>query len=70
MIRYEDECCSCATESYPCWGDSCPRRNVPHYFCDHCGHERDEDELTEVQGEYICLSCIVKEAYMKGKEKR
>ena len=41
MITYEDECCGCATPAYPCMGDACPNRNVPHLYCDRCKEEAD-----------------------------
>jgi hypothetical protein len=36
MTKIENECCGCATESYPCLGSACPNRNVKHYYCDKC----------------------------------
>ena len=36
MTKYENECCDCATESYPCMGSACPNRNVKHLYCDKC----------------------------------
>lgn len=57
MIRYEDDCVGCATESYPCLGRSCPNRNVPHYYCDDCG---DEVDLYEFDGYQLCINCVEK----------
>lgn len=37
MIKYEDECCGCDTENYPCVGSACPNRHVKHLYCDKCG---------------------------------
>ena len=56
MIRYKNECCNCATEGYPCWGDACPRRRVPHYYCDKCGTEIDPDDVNE---EELCEECMI-----------
>ena len=49
MITYEDECCGCATESYPCLGNACPNRNVKHLYCDKC--KDDVEKLDTVQTE-------------------
>ena len=57
-IRYEDECCGCATESYPCLGSACPNRNVPVYFCDTCKEEFEKEELQEIDGKHYCKECI------------
>lgn len=54
MIQYENECVDCGL---PCLGDSCPYRNVPHYYCDDCG---DEEELYWYDDEQLCASCILK----------
>ena len=56
MIKYENECCGCATESYPCMGSACPNRNVPHFYCDKCGE--DVEELYKVDGEELCEECL------------
>ena len=56
MIKYEDECCGCATESYPCLGSACSNRNVPHFYCDKCGE--DVEELYKVDGEELCEECL------------
>ena len=56
MIKYENECCGCATESYPCLGSSCPNRKVPHLLCDRCGE--DVEELYKVDGEELCEECL------------
>jgi formylmethanofuran dehydrogenase subunit E len=57
MIKYENECCGCATESYPCnpW---CKRKKVPHFFCDRCGDEYNENELKYINGQQYCDSCF------------
>ena len=56
MIKYENECCGCATESYPCMGSACRNRNVPHFYCDKCGE--DVEELYKVDGEELCEECL------------
>lgn len=62
MIKYENECCDCATESYPCLGSVCLNRNVKHLYCDNCG--ADVEELWDVDSEEICENCL-KEAFNK-----
>ena len=57
MIVYEDECCGCAVPSYPCLGESCINRNVPHYYCDDCGDE--VDILYKVDGYEYCKDCAL-----------
>ena len=59
MITYEDECCGCATESYPCIGSACPNRNVKHLYCDKC--EEDVEKLYKYDGQEICEECLLKE---------
>ena len=56
MIKFENECCDCATESYPCMGSNCPNRNVKHLYCDRCGDEC--DELYVFDGEELCEECL------------
>jgi hypothetical protein len=57
MVKYENECCSCAVPAYPCLGSDCPNRNVPHYYCDECG---DETQLYEWGGQELCIDCLEK----------
>ena len=57
MIKYENECCGCATESYPCMGSACPNRKVPHFYCDKCGE--DVEELYKIDGEELCEDCLL-----------
>ena len=52
MIVYENECCGCATPAYPCIGESCSKRRVPHYYCDLCGEEIFIGEIGEQSYEY------------------
>lgn len=63
MVKYENECCGCAVPAYPCMGDACPNRHVPHYYCDKCGEELYE-EAYEVDGEDLCEDCL-KEMFKK-----
>ena len=59
MVKYEDECCGCATEDYPCLGNRCPNINVKHLYCDKCGE--DVEELIEYDGKELCKNCLMKE---------
>lgn len=52
MVEYENECVDCGL---PCYGDACPYRHVPHYYCDECG---DEEKLYEFDGQELCIRCI------------
>lgn len=55
MVKCEDECCGCATESYPCLGSECVNRKVPHFYCDKCG---EETRLYYFDGKELCIDCI------------
>ena len=55
MKVYEDECVCC---DLPCLGSACPKRNVPHYYCDECG---EETQLYHYEGQELCLECIERE---------
>lgn len=55
MIKYENECCFCASDGYPCVGKLCPFLQVPHYYCDECNHE---DKLYFYDSQQLCLQCI------------
>lgn len=54
MKRVENDCVGCELH---CLGDSCPYRNVTHYYCDDCGEEL---QLYEFDGEEPCIDCIEK----------
>ena len=56
MIKYENHCCDCETESYPCIGSECSYRNVAVLECDCCHEET--DELCEYEGEQLCKRCV------------
>lgn len=55
MIEYENECCDCATEGYPCRGALCKRRRVAHFYCDACGAE--EKLFYTDDGKQLCAEC-------------
>lgn len=55
MIRYENHCCDCAVPAYPCIGNSCPRVNVPVYYCDCCNN--DTYAKYDIEGEHYCEDC-------------
>ena len=57
MRRIEDECVGCPPEM-GCLGDSCPNRNVVHFYCDRC-HQ--EETLYYYNGEEVCQECLLKE---------
>lgn len=54
MIRIEDDCVDCGLH---CLGNSCPYKNVFHFYCDGCGYEED---LYHYDGKQLCINCIVK----------
>lgn len=58
MIKYENECCDCATEGYPCLGSDCPNRHVLHCYCDKCGFET---RLYEFDDRQLCEDCLLEE---------
>lgn len=59
MIKYVNECCGCAVPAYPCLGSSCPNRNVPHYVCDNCGVDDEDEDIYEFDGQQLCAECIL-----------
>lgn len=60
MVYYENECCDCATGSYPCLGSSCPKIHVLHMKCDICGAECEELYYGENRNQ-LCADCVLKE---------
>ena len=56
MKKYENHCCDCAVEGYPCLGSSCSLKKVPVYYCDRC--ESEIDEIFDVEGEELCEDCL------------
>lgn len=55
MIKYENHCCGCAVPGYPCLGNSCPRINVPVYYCDYCNDNIRAEY--EIEDEHYCEDC-------------
>lgn len=64
MKRVENHCCDCATGSYPCIGNACPRRQVEVHYCDLCNDEL--DEIYDVDGEELCEECL-KEMFRRNR---
>ena len=58
MVKYENDCCDCAAPGYPCRGESCPNRRVPHYYCDICDTEFSKHELYDYEGDDVCEECL------------
>ena len=58
LVVIENECCNCAVPAYPCMGDSCPNRNVRHYYCDKCGVE---GTLYHYNDSQLCAECALKQ---------
>ena len=54
MIKLEDECVGCPPE-IGCFGNRCPYKNVPRFYCDECGFEED---LYWYDNEQLCIGCI------------
>ena len=54
MLKYVDDCVSCPPE-LGCLGNSCPKKNIPVYYCDIC-----EEEMADyhVDGQDICEDCL------------
>lgn len=59
---YENECVGCP-DNLGCLGSECPKRNVPHYYCDgrDCGDELDASELYDFDGIMLCKACLAKQ---------
>lgn len=58
MVMMENECCGCAVPSYPCIGDACPNRRVPHLYCDKC--EEEVEDLYKTEDGELCAECVLK----------
>lgn len=58
MKRYEDDCCNCATDSYPCTGE---HKCVPHYYCDKCKDEFEPEALYVTDDGDLCAECVLKQ---------
>lgn len=57
MKSINSECVGCSSIGLPCFGSSCPNRNVVRYYCDICGAE---DKLYHYDGEELCIDCLLK----------
>lgn len=58
MVKFENQCCGCDADAYPCIGASCPYYEVKTYVCDCCGEEVRQGELYQFDGEELCIDCI------------
>lgn len=69
MKKIQNDCVGCAVPLYPCMGDACPKRRVPHYYCDKCGGEFEPEELyVNEADEELCTECFLS-AYLTVKER-
>ena len=57
VVRYENQCCSCAVPGYTCLGDNCPNRHVKVFECDKCHNE--VDKLYILDGMELCDDCVL-----------
>lgn len=57
MIKYENHCCDCATEAYPCMGSECSLRDVKIRYCDRCREE--VDTLYIIGNDELCAECAL-----------
>ena len=57
MRKKLNECVGCKGLGLPCFGSSCPNRNVIRLYCDRCG---EETNLYYYNGEELCIECITK----------
>lgn len=63
MMKLENECVDCGL---PCLGSSCPKRQVPHFYCDECG---DEVKLYHFEELELCSYCLLnKFSVVEGSE--
>ena len=58
MKRLENECVGCTSIGLHCIGSSCPKLNVPHWYCDDCEEEK---QLYHFDGQELCIDCITKQ---------
>ena len=56
LRQIEDLCVGCPPE-IGCFGNACPYKNVPVYYCDECG---DQAPLYIWDNLELCLDCIEK----------
>ena len=64
MVKYENRCCGCATENYPCLGERCDLFNVEVHYCDNPKCREELDEIYEVDDKEFCEECL-KEMFRK-----
>lgn len=57
MLKIENDCCGCNTDRFPCRGNDCPLRHVPHYYCDNCGEE--VGTLYHHEEKELCADCVL-----------
>jgi hypothetical protein len=57
MVTYENQCCDCATDGYPCIGNSCRRRHFKVLTCDRCKQE--VYRLYKFDGQELCEDCVL-----------
>jgi hypothetical protein len=57
LIKTEESCALCTTDSYPCLGDGCPNKNIKVLYCDKCGCE--VDKLYWLNDEQLCEDCVI-----------
>ena len=58
MKRLENECVGCTSIGLHCIGSSCPKLNVPHWYCDDCEEEK---QLYHFDGQELLIDCITKQ---------
>lgn len=59
MYKIENQCCDCATPTYPCIGNACGLRAVKVFYCDNCGFEA--TTIVEAHGQELCFDCANQE---------
>ena len=57
MKKYENECCDCKSDGYPCIGTDCPNISVPHLICDKC--KEDVEDLYKTKSGQLCKECVL-----------
>lgn len=61
MKKMVNECCGCAVPAYPCIGENCEKRHVPHYYCDKCNQEFEPCDLYVSDGYDLCQECLLRQ---------
>lgn len=57
MKKSVNNCCHCATDGYPCAGDTCSNRNAVELICDQC--KAVVEELYDTEHGEVCESCLI-----------